>query len=81
MALLAIGTSEAEAVADFEKERAAFAPREATEREAMAEARTASRCSSAAAEAIDREVHELEEACAVDLVERARRDRRHAPRR
>jgi hypothetical protein len=64
VALLAIAASEAEAVADFEKERAAFAPREATEREAMAEARTASRCSSAAAEAIDREVHELEEACA-----------------
>ena len=64
VALLAIGTSEAEAVADFEKERAAFGPRETAEREAMAEARAASRCSSAAAEAIDREVHELEEACA-----------------
>ena len=64
VALLAIAASEVEAVADFEKERAAFAPREAAEREAMVEARTASRCSSAAAEAIDREVHELEEACA-----------------
>ena len=64
VALLAIAASEAEAIADFENERAAFGSREAAGRLAMAEARTASRCSAVTVEAISREVHELDEACA-----------------